>query len=193
MPRRKLTKQQIGEGFFGSMFKKVVNTVKTHAKKHVSHAISHGKKIARAAAKEAKAQAIAFAKQQLEEKKAQAKAAIHAKINEVKEAAVKKVRSHVCDGPQVGAGFFDDIAGQLKAHAEKEFNSLHKKAVSHVKQAKSGAAEQLHAHKEKTIAKVHAKVTSVKKKALSKVRKVAGCQGAGLQLRGAGMRRRKKY
>ena len=32
MPRRKLTKQQIGEGFFGSMFKKVVGVVKKHAK-----------------------------------------------------------------------------------------------------------------------------------------------------------------
>ena len=192
MPRKKLTKKQIGEGFFSSMFKKVVNTVKTHAKKHVTHAISHGKKVAKQAAKEAKAQAIAYAKQQLEEKKAQAKAAVHAKINEVKAAAVKKVRSHVCDGPQVGAGFFDDITSQLKAHAEKEFHSLHKKAVSHVTGAKRAGAAQLQAHKEKAVAKVHAKVESVKKRAISKARSVAGC-GSGLRLRGAGKLSRKKY
>ena len=192
MPRRKLTRKQIGEGFFSSMFKKGVSVFKKHAKKHVSAAISHGKKVAKAAAAEAKQQAIAYAKQQLEEKKAQAKAAIHAKISEVKQAAVKKVRSHVCSGPEVGAGFFDDIAAQMKAHAEKEFNSLRKKAVSHVKGAKSAAEQQLHAHKDKAIAKVHAKVTSVKKKALSKARKVAGC-GSGLQLKGAGVRKKKYY
>ena len=67
MPRRKLTRKQIGEGFFSNMFKKGVTVFKKHAKKHVSAAISHGKKVAKAAAAEAKQQAIAYAKQQLEQ------------------------------------------------------------------------------------------------------------------------------
>lgn len=191
MPRKKLTKKQIGEGFWGSMFKKGVNIVKKHAKKHVSAAISHGKKIAKAKLKEVKAKAIALAQQKLAEGKAQAKAAIHAKIQEVKRAAVKKVQSHVCGSPKVGAGFFDGIMDQLKAHAHKEFEGLHKKALSHVTGAKSAAQEALHAHKDKVIAKVHNKVQSVKKQALRKARSVAGCEGSGLNLKGAGVRKKR--
>ena len=190
MPRRKLTKAEIGEGFWGNLWSGAKNIFKKHAKKHVTAAISHGKKIAKAKLAEVKTRGIAMARQKLAEGKAHAKAAIHAKIQEVKRRAVKKVQTHVCGSPKVGAGFFDGLAAKAKAHAHAQFEGLHKKAISHISGAKSAAQEALHAHKDKVIATVHKKVDSVKQQALRKARSVAGCEGSGLNLRGAGVRKR---
>ena len=190
MPRRKLTKAQIGEGFWGNLWGGAKNIFKKHAKKHVTAAISHGKKIAKAKLQEVKAKGIAMAKQKLTEGRARARAAIHAKIQSVKRAAVKKVQTHVCGSPKVGSGFFDGLVEKAKAHAHAQFEGLHKKAIAHVSGAKSAAQEALHAHKDKVIGAVHKKVDTVKKQALRKVRSVAGCEGSGLNLRGAGVRKR---
>ena len=123
----------------------------------------------------------------LEQGKEEAKQLISQTIDDAKQAAVSHVRKHVCS--TVGSGFFDKDAKKLKSIAHKHLESVHKKAMTHMRSGgKKGAG--LEEHAAKVGERFESSVERVKNSAKSRIRNVAGCdeEGGGLQMKGAGYR-----
>ena len=188
MPRKALNKAQINAklkgGWFKSLWKKAKSGYRKHVHKHVKKAASHAKKVARQAASEAKKQAIAHGKAMLEEAKQQAHEAIQDTIESATEAATNHVRKTVCGA--VGSGFFAQEKRKMKTMARKHFNAVHAKSVAHVRRGGKGAG--IAEHGEKAKARFEKSVDTIKNSAKGKIRDLAGCEGEGFQVRGAGLR-----
>ena len=192
MPRRALTKAEINAKLKGGWFKKLWGAAKRgykkHVHKHVKKAAAHAKKVAREAAAEAKRQAIQHGKDMLEEAKAQAHEALMETIDSATEAATSHVRKGVCGA--IGSGFFKAENTKMKTMAKKHFNAVHAKAVAHVRRGGRGAG--IAEHGEKAKARFEKGVDGIKNKAKSKIRDLAGCEGEGFQMKGAGIRKGRK-
>jgi len=190
---RQLSKKDLAGAGWGSWGKKLwkkTKKVRHHIKRHAKKAVTHAKKVAKKTLKHAKTAAIAAGKEMLEQGKEEAKNLISQTIEDAKEAAVSHVRKHVCS--TVGSGFFDKDAKKLKSIAHKHLDSVHKKAMTHMKSGgKKGAG--LEDHVAKAGDRFESSVERVKNSAKSRIRSVAGCEeGAGFRLGRGGALKKKK-
>ena len=174
-----------GPRYGAGWWSKAKSTFKKHAKKHINKA----KKYGRRALAEGKKHAKAAAKMALEEAKREAKEMLQKTAEEAAQALHAHVSSTVCSA--VGSGFAKTHGREMKKILHKEFDKIHVKALAHAKTGKAGGA--LNDHVDKATKRVEAGVDRLKNKAKSRIRELAGCdEGEGLQVRGAGLKRRKK-
>ena len=166
--------------------------------------------MAKSAYKQGKAAAISAGKELLEQAKEEGKQMLADTIEDATQAATAHVRKHVCS--KVGAGFFNAEKKKMLKMAHSELEKVHRKGMAHVRSGgKKGGALEDHVNKAKD--RVEKSVERIKNGAKGRIRAMAGCdeegegfstrgagwgypkkvlKGAGLRMRGAGVKGRKK-
>ncbi len=234
MPRRrKLQKHEIGEGFFDDLLKEAKDAVHKHAEltktKHMADLKKHLKSGASRiyAAKNKKGEAAKIKKELVAKAKERAhaiaeagKARAHAHVEKLKQKALKRVRTRVCGGAEVGEGFFGNlfsgiknVVGKLFGAGKKHVAQAVSQGVQTVKDKVKAAPQAIKAHvikhKDEYVQKaveaatdvvqngkegVHRQMGKARTHMVKKARSVAGCEekkGGGLRVAG-GLRKKKK-